>query len=79
MGSYADKKCYNLGKLPYGSLVGASTSKKKKKGRRGKTKARPITGNYDEGVMFATYNTLIGKSKGSTRLDQLIECESYYS
>ena len=76
MGSYADRHCYNLGKLPHGSLVGGSAApKKKKKGKRGKPKARTITGNYDEGVMFATYNTLIGKSKGSTRIDQLIECE----
>ena len=81
MGSYADNNCYNLGKLPYGSLVGgssASSSKSKvKKGKRGKAKAKNITGNYDEGVMFATYNTLIGKSRGGTRLEQLLECEYF--
>ena len=83
MGSYAEKRCYSLGKLPYGSLVGgakAAAAKKKKKRKRGKQgkqpQARAITGNYDKGVMFATYSTLIGKSRGSTRLDQLIECES---
>ena len=82
MGAYADKHCYNLGKLPYGSLVGgggaaAGATTKKKRGKRGgrKPKGKTVKGNYDEGVMFATYNTLIGKSKGSTRIDQLMECE----
>ncbi|KAL7527287.1 hypothetical protein ACHAXR_001879, partial [Thalassiosira sp. AJA248-18] len=62
-------------KLQYGSLVGgsSSSSSRKKKGKRGKSKAKANTGNYDEGVMFSTYNTLIGKSKAGTRLEQLIE------
>lgn len=74
---YAEKNCFNLGKLPYGSLVSASSStkskKKAKKGKKGKSK-QP-TGNYDEGVMFSTYSALIGKKKttGETRLEQLIE------
>mmetsp|Transcript_18695 Transcript_18695/g.40471 ORF Transcript_18695/g.40471 Transcript_18695/m.40471 type:complete len:1753 (+) Transcript_18695:126-5384(+) len=51
LGSYADKNCYNLGKLPYGSLD-----------------------DYEEGVLFATYSTLIGKNREKeTRMDQLIE------
>jgi len=77
MGSYAENNCYNLGKLPYGSLVGGSSKSSKKRGRRGRAvkaiKAKNASGNFDEGVMFATYNTLIGKSKGNTRLEQLIE------
>jgi len=75
MGSYAENNFFNLGKLTYGSLLSASSkSKKKKGGKRGK-KAKANTGNYDEGVMFATYNTLIGKSRSGTRLEQLVECE----
>jgi len=75
MGSYAERNCYNLGKLPYGSLVGGSTASKTKakKGKRGRAKSKIVPGNYDEGVMFATYHTLIGKSKGGTRLEQLLE------
>ena len=74
MGAYAENNCYNLGKLTYGSLVSSSSSKsKKKKGKKGGKKAKANTGSYDEGVMFATYNTLIGKSKNGTRLDQLVE------
>ena len=69
MGPYAEKNCYNLGKLPYGSLVG---SKSKKKGKRGKAKGKAAT-VIGDGVMFATYSCLIGKSRGGTRLDQLIE------
>ena len=75
MGAYAERNCYNLGKLSYGSLIsggsGASSSKSKKKGKKSKAKAN--TGTYDEGVMFATYSTLIGKSRTGTRLDQLVE------
>ncbi|KAL7553446.1 hypothetical protein ACHAWF_017186 [Thalassiosira exigua] len=81
MASYAENKCYNLGKLPYGSLVGSGgkASKAKKGGRRGRgrqAKARggkTASGDYDEGVMFATYSTLIGKSRKMTRLEQLVE------
>ena len=75
-GAYAEKNCYNLGKLSYGSLVSNSNNSKskKKKGKKDKTKGSS-GGQYDEGVMFATYSTLIGKSKDGTRLDQLIECE----
>ena len=52
MDTYAEEKCFLLGKLSYDNL-----SKK-----------------YPEGVMFATYQTLIGKQKGGkTRLDQLIQ------
>ncbi len=52
METYAEEKCFLLGKLPYNNL-----SKK-----------------YPEGVMFATYQTLIGKNRGEkTRLDQLIQ------
>ena len=50
--TYANKHCYNLGKLPYGDLEETCS----------------------EGVMFATYQTLISKNKAKqTRLDQLIE------
>jgi len=50
--TYANKHCYNLGKLPYGDLEEMCS----------------------EGVMFATYQTLISKNKAKqTRLDQLIE------
>ena len=75
-GAYAENNCYNLGKLSYGSLVSNSNNSKskKKKGKKNKTKGSS-GGQYDEGVMFATYSTLIGKSKDGTRLDQLIECE----
>ena len=31
-----------------------------------------------QGVMFSTYNTLIGKSRNGNRLDQLVECEWFY-
>jgi hypothetical protein len=49
--TYANKHCYNLGKLP-GDLEETCS----------------------EGVMFATYQTLISKNKAKqTRLDQLIE------
>lgn len=51
MGAYADARCHDLGKLPYGSLD-----------------------QYEEGVMFATYSTLINKNReGETRLDQLVD------
>lgn len=76
---YAEKNCYNLGKLPYGSLLGGSfnsSKSKKKKGARGKTsKSKKPTATYEEGVMFATYSTLIGKksSSGESRLNQLLE------
>ena len=72
LGSYAEKNCHNLGRLPYGSLVSGSNGKKKK-GKKGKSKAKINTNQYEEGVMFATYNTLIGKSKKGTRIEQLIE------
>ena len=75
MGSYAENNCFNLGKLTYGSLISASSKSKKKKGGKKGKKAKANTGNYDEGVMFATYNTLIGKSRSGTRLEQLVECE----
>ena len=81
MGSYAENNCYNLGKLTYGSLVSSSSSSnksKKKKGKKGGKKAKANTGSYDEGVMFSTYNTLIGKSRNGNRLDQLVECEWFY-
>lgn len=49
--TYADASCYNLCKLPYGSLE-----------------------KYKEGVMFMTYQTLIGKNREKeTRLEQLVE------
>ena len=49
---YADEKCYNLAKAPYGSL----------------------DEKYEDGVMFATYQTLIAKNRQKqTRLDQLVE------
>ena len=52
LSTYANKHCYNLGKLPYGDLEETCS----------------------EGVMFATYQTLISKNKAKqTRLDQLIE------
>lgn len=50
--SYADEKCFLLGKLPYDNLAK----------------------NYKEGVMFVTYQTLIGKNKvKKTRMDQLLQ------
>jgi hypothetical protein len=75
---YAENNCFNLGKLPYGSLVGSgsgSSKGKKKKGKGKTTKNKVTPGMYDEGVMFSTYSSLIGKktSTGETRLDQLIE------
>ena len=78
MEAYAENNCFNLGKLPYGSLVSsasASSSKSKKtKGKKTKaSKTKADTGCYDEGVMFATYSTLIGKNRNGTRLEQLIE------
>ena len=74
MGSYAENKCYNLGKLPYGSLVSSSSKSNKTKGKKSKaSKTKADTGCYDEGVMFATYSTLIGKNKKGTRLEQLVE------
>ena len=78
MGAYAENNCFNLGKLPYGSLVSsasASSSKSKKtKGKKTKaSKTKADTGCYDEGVMFATYSTLIGKNRNGTRLEQLVE------
>ena len=83
-GPYADKHCYNLGKLPHGSLVGGlllnASSKSRKKGRRGRpAKANAVNGNFDKGIMFAMYNTLIRKSYGGTCLGQLIEHERHYS
>ena len=52
MEEYADEKCYNLAKAPYGSL----------------------DEKYEDGVMFATYQTLIAKNRQKqTRLDQLVE------
>lgn len=76
MGAYAENNCFNLGKLPYGSLVGSSSKSNKTKGKKAKpSKTKADTGCYDEGVMFATYSTLIGKNSKGTRLDQLVECE----
>ena len=80
MGAYAENNCFNLGKLPYGSLVssasGSSSKSKKTKGKMAKVlKTKADTGCYDEGVMFATYSTLIGKNRNGTRLEQLVECE----
>lgn len=76
MGAYAENNCFNLGKLPYGSLVGSSSKSNKTTGKKAKpSKTKADTGCYDEGVMFATYSTLIGKNSKGTRLDQLVECE----
>ena len=84
LSEFAEKNCFNLGKLSYDSLVGSSSgsssySNSKKKGKNGKgskSKASSVnTSIYDEGVMFATYSALIGvqRSKGNSRIDQLIE------
>jgi hypothetical protein len=76
LSDYAEKNCFNLGKLPYGSLVSGSKTKGKKKKKKGKTtKGKQPTGNYEEGVMFSTYSALIGKKKttGESRLEQLLE------
>lgn len=73
LGSYAEENGHNMGRLSYGSFITLTSTSKKKKGKRGKSKAKPKTGNYDEGVMFLTYNALIVKSKHGTRLEQLIE------
>ena len=71
--TYAQQNCFNLGKLPYGSLLtnGGKKGKKKKKGK--KRKNDEIDNPYAEGVMFSTYAALVGKSKSNTRLEQLIE------
>lgn len=77
---YAENNCYNLGKLPYGNRVdpptSANRSKKNNGGKKGgkKTASKKVSGDYEEGVMFVTYSTLIGKSNiGYTRLEQLID------
>lgn len=75
LSDYAEKKCFNLGKIPYASLVsGSASSKSKKKKGKGKAKSVPSR-TYDEGVMFSTYAALVGKQKnsGMSRLDQLLE------
>lgn len=77
LSDYAEKKCFNLGKLPYSSLVSGSSSsksKRKTKNAKGKKSKQPTYGTYDEGVMFATYSTLVGKNNnGESRLEQLLE------
>mmetsp|Transcript_20487 Transcript_20487/g.41163 ORF Transcript_20487/g.41163 Transcript_20487/m.41163 type:complete len:1688 (+) Transcript_20487:177-5240(+) len=91
LSEFAENNCFNMGKLPYASLVESSESsgkfstarndKKKINGRKG-NKRRYIKKSssldptmYEEGVMFATYSTLIGvqRTTGKTRLEQLIE------
>ena len=88
MESYAEEKCFNLGKLPYGSLSsGTSTTKggkgkggkKGKKGGKKRTKDEMNSDPYAEGVMFSTYSTLVAKKSASnTRLEQLIQCKVFY-
>lgn len=77
--SYAENNCFNLGKLPYGSLLPKGKGKgKKSKGKKGKKRKNDeVDGDpYAEGVMFSTYSTLVAKKNANdTRLDQLIECE----
>lgn len=88
--SYAEEKCFNLGKLPYGSLSsGTSTTKggkgKGKGGKKGKKGGKKRTKDemnssdpYAEGVMFSTYSTLVAKKSASnTRLEQLIQCKVF--
>ena len=74
LGEYADKNCFNLGKLPYGRLGGGNNQKKNKK-TTGKQKKKQPVGDYEEGVMFCTYSALIGKKKstGESRLEQLLD------
>jgi len=79
--TYAQENCFNLGKLPYGSLSSTSSAKGKGKGKKGKGKKGKkrkndeINGDpYAEGVMFSTYSTLVAKKKANdTRLEQLIQ------
>lgn len=77
--AYAENNCFNLGKLPYGSLLPKGKGKgKKAKGKKGKKRKNDeVDGDpYAEGVMFSTYSTLVAKKNANdTRLDQLIECE----
>ncbi len=86
--SYAEEKCFNLGKLPYGSLSSATSTtkggkgkgvKKGKKGGKKRTKDEMNSDPYAEGVMFSTYSTLVAKKSASnTRLEQLIQCKVLY-
>jgi hypothetical protein len=86
--SYAEEKCFNLGKLPYGSLSSATSTtkggkgkggKKGKKGGKKRTKDEMNSDPYAEGVMFSTYSTLVAKKNASnTRLEQLIQCKVFY-
>eukprot|EP00984_Skeletonema_dohrnii_P005973 scaffold2118_cov125-Skeletonema_dohrnii-CCMP3373.AAC.2 len=80
METYAEQNCFNLGKLPYGSLSSTSAKGKgkgkKAKGKKGKKRKNDeINGDpYAEGVMFSTYSTLVAKKTASnTRLEQLIQ------
>ena len=78
LAEYAEKRCFNLGKLPYGTLVGGGcgkNNKSKTKGKKKTGKAKQPVGDYEEGVMFSTYSALIGKKKstGESRLEQLLE------
>ena len=82
METYAEQNCFNLGKLPYGSLSSTSAKGKGKgkkgKGKKGKKRKNDeINGDpYAEGVMFSTYSTLVAKKTASnTRLEQLIQCK----
>lgn len=83
--TYAQENCFNLGKLPYGSLSSTSSAKGKGKGKKGKGKKGKkrkndeINGDpYAEGVMFSTYSTLVAKKKANdTRLEQLIQCKFF--
>mmetsp|Transcript_7268 Transcript_7268/g.11437 ORF Transcript_7268/g.11437 Transcript_7268/m.11437 type:complete len:1695 (-) Transcript_7268:113-5197(-) len=75
--SYAENNCFNLGKLPYGSLLPKGKGRgKKAKGKKGKKRKNDeVDGDpYAEGVMFSTYSTLVAKKNAKdTRRDQLIE------
>lgn len=90
LSEFAENNCFNLGKLPYESLVESSESSSKIGTRNDRKKTNGRKGNkrrytkksssldpsiYEEGVMFATYSTLIGfqRTTGKTRLEQLIE------
>lgn len=82
METYAEENCFNLGKLPYGSLSSSSTKGKgkgkKAKGKKGKKRKNDEMNSdpYAEGVMFSTYSTLVAKkNRNDTRLEQLIQCK----
>jgi hypothetical protein len=47
---YAENNCFNLGKLPYGSLVGSGSGSSKGKKKKGKGKTTKNKGQFLEGI-----------------------------